>query len=438
MSDRDLKRVSVLSRMVSGELTSIEGADLLAVSVRQVKRLKKRYVEGGARGIRHALLARPSNRQREVSERSRVLEIVRERYGGTVEKGSGQRFGPTLAAEQLLEDEGVAIPISTLRRWMVESRLWTKRRKWRPRFKRRERREHFGELVQMDGSFHDWLEGRGPVGCLMTMTDDATGKVFAQVSKEETLWAAVNLLRGWIELYGIPRALYTDCKNLYHSKDWEKRPPTQFGRICGKLGIEIIAASSPQAKGRVERTHGTNQDRLIKKLRLRGIATYEEMNRYLAEHYLPAHNARFGHAPASNTDYHLPMRGRRLKAQDLWCRDEERQLSNDGVISFNAKLMLVRVRRDMPVRARVIVRTTEDGSLRVLHRTRAGEEHELSWTEYKKPAPQQKREGLTEKQVAVHKARHPGASHPWRNADYLKAKEAFEKRRAAAIPAGSP
>ena len=326
MSDRDLHRVSVISRMVSGELTSQEGAELLAVSVRQVKRLKKRYVAGGARGLRHGLLGRSSNRQRAPSERERVLGIVRERYSGETEKGAGQRFGPTLAAEQLEEDEGLIIPVSTLRRWMTESRLWTRRRKWRPRFRRRDRREHFGELVQLDGSFHDWLEGRGPVGCLMTMTDDATGRVFAQISKEETLWAAAHLLRGWIELYGVPRALYTDWKNLYHSRDRERRPLTQFGLMCSKLGIKIIAASSPQAKGRVERTHGTNQDRLIKKLRLQGIATYEEMNCYLTEHYLPAHNARFAHAPASSGDYHLPMNRPRLKAADLWCREEERQL----------------------------------------------------------------------------------------------------------------
>lgn len=438
MSDRDLVRVSVLARMVSGELTSVEGSELLAVSVRQVKRLKKRYVAAGARGIRHALLARPSNRQRSGVERTRALDIIRERYGGAVGKGAGQRFGPTLAAEQLEEDEGLVIPVSTLRRWMLESRLWTRRRRWRPTFRRRERREHFGELVQLDGSFHDWLEGRGPGGCLMTMTDDATGRVFAQISKEETLWAAARVLRGWIELYGVPRALYTDCKNLYHSTDRVRRPLTQFGLMCEKLGVRIIAASSPQAKGRVERTHGTNQDRLIKKLRLKGVSTYEEMNHYLRHHYLPAHNARFAHAPASAADYHLPMNGRRLKGGDLWCRDDERRLSNDGVISYAGREIQVDLRHDMPVKARVLVRTTEDGSLRVLHRTRSGAEHELTWKDYKKPPPRPKREGLSDKALAAHKARHPAASHPWRNADYWREKEAFEQRRRGLTPAGVP
>jgi hypothetical protein len=364
---------------------------------------------------------------------------VRERYGGETEKGAGQRFGPTLAAEQLEEDEGLVIPVSTLRRWMTESRLWTKRRKWRPRFRRRDRREHFGELVQLDGSFHDWLEGRGPVGCLMTMTDDATGRVYAQISKEETLWAAAHLLRGWIDLYGVPRALYTDWKTLYHSRDRENRPLSQFGLMCSKLGIKIIAASSPQAKGRVERTHGTNQDRLIKKLRLKGISSYEEMNRYLKEQYLPGHNARFAHAPASSGDYHLPKYRRSLKQQDLWCREEERQLSNDGVISYERRAIQIELRHDMPVRARVLVRTTEEeDSLRIVYKTRSGAEHELTWKDYKKPPPPPKREGLSEKAIAAHKARHPGASHPWRNKDYLQVKEEFDRRRAALIPTGAP
>jgi hypothetical protein len=433
MSDRDLMRVSVLSRMVSGELTSGEGAELLAISVRQAKRLRKRYAAGGARGIRHTLLARPSNRRRPMSERDRALAIVRERYGGTLEKGAGQRFGPTLAAEQLEEDEGLVIPVSTLRRWMTEAKLWSRRRKYRPRFKRRDRREHFGELIQLDGSFHDWLEGRGPYGCLMTMTDDATGKVYAQISKEETVWAAARVLRDWIELYGVPRALYTDWKNVYHARS-EKHPLSQFGLMCERLGVKIIAASSPQAKGRVERTHGTNQDRLIKKLRLRGVASYDEMNRYLREQYLPAHNARFAREAASSADYHLPM-NRRIKPEDLWCWQEERQLSNDGVVSYERRELQVELRHDMPQRAKVLVRTTEKGdSVRVIYRTRSGTEHELPWREYKKPPAPPKRVVLSEKAIAAHKNRHAPANHPWRGTGYLKAKAEFEAKRAGLIP----
>ena len=177
---------------------------------------------------------------------------------------------------------------------------------------------------------------------------------------------------------------------------------------------------------------------MIKKLRLRGVATYEEMNRYLSEEYLPAHNARFAHAPASSGDYHLPMNRRRLREQDLWCREEERQLSNDGVISFERRAIQIDLRHDMPVRAKVLVRVAEDGSLRVIHRTRSGAEHELTWRDYKKPPPPPKRVGLSEKAIAAHKARHAGANHPWRNAAYLGAKEDFDRRRAGLIPTGAP
>jgi len=149
--------------------------------------------------------------------------------------------------------------------------LWSRRRRRKKHCQRRERRAHFGELVQLDGSFHDWLEGRGPRGCLMDMVDDATSTTQAHLGKEETIWAAAGVLRSWIQKYGVPRALYTDWKNVYKRKATPGEqlrgevPVTQFGRMCQKLGIRILAASSPQAKGRVERNHGTHQDRLIKK-----------------------------------------------------------------------------------------------------------------------------------------------------------------------------
>jgi transposase InsO family protein len=153
--------------------------------------------------------------------------------------------------------------------------------------------------VQLDGSFHDWLEVRGPRGCLMNMVDEATGATLCRMGQEETIWAAVGVLRAWIEHYGVPQALYTDWKNVYvrepsaQERLRGEEPLTQFGRMCGELGIEIIAAGSPQAKGRVERNHGTLQDRLVKKLRLPKITSLEDANRYVGEKYCEEHNARF-------------------------------------------------------------------------------------------------------------------------------------------------
>ncbi len=452
MSDRELLRVAVLSRVIGGELTSAEGAELLALSVRQVKRLRKRFVLTGAKGLAHGHLLKPSNHRHPPALRARVIELIGERYSGPAERGWGQRFGPTLVAEHLLEDEGIKVPVSSLRRWMKTDGLWTRKRKWHHRFRRRERRSHFGELVQLDGSFHDWLEGRGPGGCVMTMTDDSTGRQLALMGKEETLWSAAGLLKWWVEEYGVPRALYTDLKTLYHSPGsrsggGDARPLTQFGVMCSKLGIELIPASSPQAKGRVERTHGTNQDRLVKKLRLKGISNHEGMNLYLKEIYLPAHNARFAKQPSDPADYHLPLKaviGRR-KSEDLWCREENRQLSNDGVISYGKRKLQVTERRDMPRRSKVVVRTTEDGSIRVIYqRLVSGKEreelreNELKWQEHHQPEHQsiQRELGETTKLTNARPAPgnrfpppRPGASHPWRLKNNMDVAEARQAKR---------
>lgn len=329
-----------------------------------------------------------------------------------------------------MEEEGIRIPVSTLTEWMRSEGLWSRRRKRSPHRSRRDRKAHFGELVQLDGSFHDWLEGRGSRGCMMTMTDDATGRQLSRLGKEETFWDAVRLLQAWIGEYGVPRAIYTDWKSLYHSPGGagviRSQLSTQFGRVCSRLGIELIAASSPQAKGRVERTHGTNQDRLVKKLRLKGISTHEQVNEYLATSYLAAHNERFARRPGSSADFHLPINPE-IDTQDTWCSEEKRCVSNDGVISYRNRRLALKLRRDMPVRARVLVRTAEDGTLRVIYRGKNGTEHELPWREY----TQNDIQNDTQDQIqsgAVDEAKdrapwsegsRPPANHPWRTSNMI-------------------
>ena len=218
----------------------VDAAGLMRVSYRQAKRLWKRYREEGAagseapqRGAKHRI-ARTRR-----SFGAKVLRLVREKYGGEV----GERFGPTLAAEHLGSEDGLEVDAETLRRWMLEEGLWSRERKRSAHRRRRERKEHFGELVQMDGSFHAWLEERGPEGCLMDMVDDATNTTWARLGEQETIWAVAEALRGWIERYGVPLALYVDWKNLYKRPANGERlrgeePMTQFGRMCAKLGIE--------------------------------------------------------------------------------------------------------------------------------------------------------------------------------------------------------
>ena len=273
MNDKELRRGEVLSRVKRGDLKLTEAAELLELSYRQAKRLKKRYGEGGSKALMHGNVGRASNRAND-KRREQVLELVRENYCGEPH----ERFGPTLASEHLATDHGLEVPRETLRRWMLAGGLWSRRRKRKPHRSRRQRKAHFGELIQVDGSHHDWLEGRGPEGCLMNFVDDASGVALCRFSNEETTWAAADLLGAWVRQYGVPKALYCDWKNVYLRQPTSREaiegiePETQFGRMCAKLGIAIIAASSPQAKGRVERHHGTHQDRLIKKMRLQGIA----------------------------------------------------------------------------------------------------------------------------------------------------------------------
>jgi hypothetical protein len=242
------------------------------------------------------LSGRCSHRAKPATLREQALQLIGAKYSDSAE----ERFGPTLAAEHLAEEGGLRIAAETLRRWMLEAGLWSRQRgRKRAHRRRRPRKEHFGELVQLDGTFHAWFEQRGPHGCVMNMVDDATGTTCANLCQEETTWDTVAVLRLWITRYGVPLALYTDWKNVYkvaptpaHQLRGEA-PLTQFGRMCARLGLRIIAANSPQAKGRVERKNGLHQDRSVKKMRRLGIDHYAAANAYLQAVYLPELNRRF-------------------------------------------------------------------------------------------------------------------------------------------------
>ncbi|HEV2178472.1 MAG TPA: ISNCY family transposase [Terriglobia bacterium] len=386
MSQRELRRVEVLARVKSKELKVGDAASLVGVSYRQAKRLWKRYREEGAQGLKHRSAGRVSARAKPEKFRRRVLKLVQEKYG----ESEGERFGPTLAAEHLASEDGMRIDAETLRRWMLAEGLWRRRRKRKRYRQRRERRRHFGELVQMDGSFHDWLEGRGPDGCLMNMTDDATSEVELRLGEEETIWAAAHTLRTWIEKHGVPQALYVDWKNVYKRAATQREqlrgeePVTQFGRMCEKLGIEIIAAGSPQAKGRVERNHGTHQDRLIKKMRRKKIRTHEQANVYLQQEYLPEHNGRFRQAAAEAEDYHRRAPSA-AALREVFRLESERIISNDWVVRYDNRLFQVQVqsRKWAPAQGQVVVCEWQDGRVEIEYRGR-----KLPWQEISNTPPQ--------------------------------------------------
>jgi transposase len=418
MSTKELKRAGVLARVAAKSLTLGPAAALLAVSYRQAKRLYGRYRKKGAAGLRHGSAGRASNRATAARVRKRVLALVREKYGGVID----ERFGPTLAAEHLASEDGLTVDHETLRRWMLAAGLWSRARKRSPHRRRRERKAHFGELVQMDGSFHPWFEGRAPASCLLTLVDDATGKSLGRLGAQETIWAAVGVLRAWIERYGIPQALYTDWKNVYvRVPNAEERvtgaePLTQFGRMCATLGIRIIPASSPQAKGRIERNHGTQQDRLVKKLRRKGIADIETANAFLETAYWADHNDRFAQAPASSDDFHV-ARPRGLRLDTVFRLEEERTVSNDWVVRYDSRLFQLE-RQSGQAPARSTVRVCEDaaGAIEIRYRDHVMRATELVPGAAAAPAVSAPSARATARSP-VRNARRPSADHPWRRHD---------------------
>ena len=439
MSRRELGRVEVLARVRSRELRVVDAAALMRVGYRQTKRLWKRYREEGAAGLKHRSAGRRSNRAYGEKFRRKVLGLVREKYGGPV----GERFGPTLAAEHLASEDGVQLDAETLRRWMLAAGLWSRERRRRRHRRRRERKEHFGEMVQMDGSFHAWLEERGPQGCLMDLADDATNTTLARLGEEETIWAAAGALRAWIERYGVPQALYVDWKNLYkrcataQERLRGEEPITQFGRMCAKLGIELIAANSPQAKGRVERIHGTHQDRLVKKLRRKQIATHAQANAYLEAEYLAEHNRRFARTAARPEDYHRRT-PRAAELDRIFRLESERTISDDWVVRYDNRFFQLepQSRHYAPARGKVLVCEWPEGRVEIEYRG-----HAVPWREIPAPA----RPSVPEARRVVKRATVPTpptakrkwvppADHPWRQA----ARREAERQASAGITAAPP
>jgi transposase len=439
MSASELKRVGVMERVAAGTLKLGSAAELLGISYRQAKRIYRRYRADGAKGLKHRSAGRRSNRATEPEVRERALALVREKYSGAID----ERFGPTLAAEHLAAEDEITVDHETLRRWMLADGLWSRARKRSPHRRRRERKAHFGELVQLDGSFHEWFEGRGSQSCLLTLVDDATGRSRGRFSAQETIWAAVAVLRDWIDAHGIPQALYTDWKNVYVRKPTEEErltetvPLTQFGRMCAQLGIRIIPASSPQAKGRIERNHGTHQDRLVKKLRRKGIADIGPANAFLETEYWADHNQRFARPPASSDDFHVAIpRGVRLA--DVFRLEETRTVSNDWVVRYDSRYFQIeRQTHRPPARSTIQVYESADGRIEIRYRDRVMRWQEIApdsllaklttapkaWQPTVPPSPTV---------TAGHVRRNrPSVDHPWRRGYEARAAKRAREMAAA-------
>jgi hypothetical protein len=367
MSEREIDRLHVIRKVLERRFTWTQAAEQLRVSRRQVARLCALVKARGARGVVHGLRGRTSNRRLPADLLGKALSALHDPLW--------EGFKPTFGCEKLAERYGLRLGRETARQLMIASGLWTVRRSgpqhrsWRPP------KDCVGMLVQMDGSHHDWFEGRGPRCVLMGMIDDATSRIqHAEFVDSEDTLNVMRVTQAYIERFGRPAAIYVDKDSIFKTNRQaaveedlrQEQPATQYRRALDELGIELICAHSPQAKGRIERSFHTHQDRLVKELRLAGIQTLEAANRFLLELYLPAHNQRFARPAASPADAHRPLLPGQDLAKSLSIRSE-RSVLNDYTVRFRAGWLQLSPTRGLRLRPkdRVTIETRLDGSLRV-------------------------------------------------------------------------
>jgi Transposase and inactivated derivatives len=417
LNQQDRDRLKELHAVVRGQQKVGEAARHLGLSPRQVRRLVRRVKREGDRGIIHRLRGRRSNR--------RISEKVRERALAVLAREEYRDFAPTLAAEHLVR-VGIDVSRETVRRWQTEAGLWKPgKQKIEAVHVWRERRSAFGELVLMDTSNHDWLEGRGPRLYLIAMIDDATSQLWGRFVESDSTAENLRTLRGWLERYGRPLALYTDKNTIFQTprsaelvERYGHPPPTDFGAALEELRIEWIAAHSPQAKGRVERLFETLQDRLVKEMRIAGIGSVDEADRFLREQFLPFWYERFTVVPRTSRDAHRQLGS--LSLDSVLCHRFERAVSADYTLRLEGQRWFIPRAHVQPGlrRSRVVVERRLDGSSWVRYRGR----HLPLRTA---PPPAARPSGLRPPGPAADpklppKTWHPPKNHPWRQACRLQ------------------
>ena len=361
-TQEELKRLHVVRKAMDKTITQAEAAGNIDLSSRQVRRIIARVRTEGDKGIIHRSRGRSSNRAVSDAIKDKALRLFKDKY---------YDFGPTLASEKLFERDKLKINDETLRLWLIERGIPYRKRKKRPHRQWRERKECFGQMIQMDGSHHDWFEGRGPECVLMGYIDDATGRPFARFYPYEGTLPAMGSFKRYIKKYGIPLSVYLDRHTTYKSTGKPSvedelnniAPLSQFERALKELGVEVIHANSPQAKGRVERIFNTFQDRLVKEMRLRNISSIDTANAFI-EQYLAGYAKRFGVQPAKEDDLHRPL-SKGIDLDRILCIKAGRVLRNDFTVAYNGMLyqILDNVRAD-----KVVIEEHINGSVKIRYK----------------------------------------------------------------------
>lgn len=401
LHQRELRRLHVIHKVLDGALKQAEAAEMLSLSDRQIRRIIKRIRLEGAVGIMHKARGNPSNSSLPKKIKDKAIKSYRKKLKG---------FGPTLASEKLSELEGIEVDKDTLRKWLIESGDWEKVRKSRRHRQWRPRKDYFGEMIQIDGSHHDWFEGRGPKCVLMGYIDDATGKVYARFYEYEGTMPAMDSFKRYVKRYGIPVSIYLDKHTTYKSPKkaafpgYEEEPLSQFERAMKELGVEVKHAHSPQAKGRIERLFRTFQDRVVKEMRLRGIKTIEEANKFLAS-YLPFYNKKFAVKPKEKKDIHRDI-PKGINLNSILCIKTERILRNDFTVAHSRKLYQI---QDKIKAGKVIVEERINGTMAITYNDTHLKFKEIT----ERPEKQKTKTCLSEKK----RQSKPPVDHPWRKFD---------------------
>jgi len=406
MSNRELTRLEVMQRLKDKRLRQTEAARILGISTRQVKRLWRAYRQKGAKGLVSARRGKPSNNRLDGGVAQQALDLIKERY---------EDFGPTLAHEKLTEVHKLPLSRESVRRIMIEEGMWRPKRAKKPStHQMRERRACLGELVQIDGSDHDWFEGRGPKCTLLVYIDDATGQLLELwFVPDETFFGYCEASRHYFERYGKPVAFYSDKHGIFRVNQEQTvglgSGLTQFGRAMQELDIQIICANTPQAKGRIERANQTLQDRLVKELRLLGISDIDSANAYLPE-FRQDFNRRFAVAPRSNHDAHRPL----LKTENLdliLTRQKTATLSKN--LTLQANKVIYQIQSDRPDyalrKAQVTVCENAKGEVTILYKNKP-----LSYTIFHKPTRQAQVVDTKTLDRQIKTPKPPAPNHPWR------------------------
>lgn len=402
MSLKELKRLKIIQKAIDRNITQKVAASMTGLSTRQVRRLVRDVRAEGDRGIIHKNRGRPSNRKLPEKTRAKVIKLYKKKY---------HDFGPTLASEKLDELHGIKISNESLRGWLLDAGLWKKKRKRSAHRQWRQRKECFGQMVQMDGSHHDWLEGRGPELVLMGYIDDANNNVYGRFYDYEGTHPAMDSFKRYVRKYGLPISVYLDRHSTYQSKkkltpeeelEGVQKPMSQFERALDELGVEVIHAYSPQGKGRIERLFGTLQDRLVKEMRLKGIKTKEEANDFLRE-YLPRYNKRFKVEAANSTNAHVKL-PRSVNLDKYLCIKTTRIVRKDNTVSCNGKLYQIKEKLKA---GKVTLQERLNGPLHIMAEGKSLKYREIT----EKP----KKEAEARRSRRQRKHYVPAMDHPWRH-----------------------